>query len=172
MKPMRILTMAFLLAATLFQSACKGPAGDVGPAGAAGPAGPAGAAGPAGNANVLQINYAGRTVTGNFTLNMPGVDANRLDNSLVYLYVKSSSNNYWYLLPGFTAGGTFEYRTWMIPAATSQITASRVTGGTGNDVFTALKVLVIQNSSVVNGRRAAVDFSDYNAVKAYYNLAD
>ncbi|MBN8823765.1 MAG: collagen-like protein [Spirosoma sp.] len=168
MKTMQILSMTLLMAVCILQTACKGPQGEVGPAG---PTGASGAAGPAGNANVLQINYAGRAVTGSFTLNLPGVNADRANNSLVFCYIFGTNSN-WYQLPGFTNGGAYEYRTYLIPAATSILGISRVTNSTGTDTFVSIRVLVIQASSVVNGRKAAVDYSDYNAVKAYYNLPD
>lgn len=172
MKIAHILSIALLLGVSVSQMACKSTSGEVGPAGPTGPKGETGAAGPvggAGNANVLQINYAGRSATGGFPLNLPGVDANRLANSAVFCYVQSTN---WYQLPGFTFNGVYEYRIFLTPGANSTLNVIRVTSSSGTDTFSAIRVLVIQASSVVNGRRAAVDFSSYEAVKAFYDLPD
>jgi hypothetical protein len=178
------LATAVVLSSTLLLTNCTkaadgtigpaGPAGATGPAGAAGPAGPAGAAGAKGdqgNAEVRQIVYTARTHTGsdlsfkltsNFTKEI-------LDRSMILVYIKAS-NNYWYMLPGFTAGGTNNYRIY-INADDPTIWISRVTGS-GSDVWNAVRIVAVPANIVTNGRQAGIDYTDYEAVKVAYNLPD
>jgi hypothetical protein len=179
-----LLSTAILAVFMILQSCSKaadgtigpqGPAGSAGPQGAAGPAGPAGqngATGPAGqngNANVIQITYGSRTHTGSaLEYTLPNVTKASLDNSAYFVYVTNADGNR-YSLPGWFTGGANAYRTYTYTAAS--IFISRVSGS-GSDVFTTTKIVIIPASDLRNGRKAAIDYSDYEAVKAYYNLPD
>jgi hypothetical protein len=180
MKTITKLSRIFaVLAMFIVLDACKGPAGDVGPAGPAGPAGPTGATGVAGpkgdigNANVIQITYGSRTYTsGEQNYILTNVTPTQAIGSAIYCYIKSS-NNFWYSLPGFTAGGSFQYRHWLNPTGTTPIfVVSRITSSTASDTFLETKIVIIPANDLRTGRQAAVDFSDYEAVKNFYNLKD
>lgn len=177
-----LLSTAILAVFMILQSCTKpangevGPQGLTGPQGAAGPAGPAGSQGPAGqngNANVIQITYGPKTHSGSeINYSLTGVTQSTLTNSAYFTYV-NPGNGLWYSLPGTTSGGTREYRTYVSAAATSTplLYISRSTG-TGTETFTATRIVIIPASDLRNGRKAAIDYSDYEAVKAYYNLPD
>jgi hypothetical protein len=174
-----ILSTAIVALFMVLQSCSKaadgtvGPAGPVGPAGATGPAGPAGptgAKGDQGNAEVRQVVYGTRTHTGtsldfkltsNFTKEI-------LERSMILVYVKP--NSLWYMLPGFTNGGINNYRIY-INADDPTITISRVSGS-GSEVWSSVRIIAVPANIVTNGRKAGIDYADYEAVKAAYNLAD
>ncbi|WP_018621041.1 collagen-like triple helix repeat-containing protein [Spirosoma luteum] len=164
-----------LLALTImsFFAACK--PGDPGPAGETGPAGPAGAtgpAGPAGSANVTQITYGSRTHTGSsIDYTMSGVSAAMASQAAIFVYLSNSAAS-WYPIPGIF-NGTNEYRNYIIPAASSTVRVIRVSGGPGGtDTFAATRIVLIPASAVVTGRKGAIDYTDYEAVKKAYNLPD
>ena len=180
----RSLLMALLvLAVSTVQMSCSGskgdkgdpgPAGATGPAGSAGAAGVAGAAGAAGNANVTQVTFdadfapsaSGRT------LNLPAAVTTDMINKsviLVYLKVTPNSSPLWYQIPGLILS-TDDFR-YFVNADARTLTIIRAIG-TGVTMVTDTRVLVIPASTVINGRQAAVDYSDYEAVKRFYNLAD
>jgi hypothetical protein len=175
----RIFGMLLMAVAVIFMDACKAEKGEVGPAGPAGPTGPMGATGATGsigatgNANVIQVSYTTRTHTGTELLyNLPASITKAIfDNSAFYVYVSNVNGNT-YALPGWFTGGTNSYRTYTAVSTSIQgIYINRV-AGSGNDVFDKTKILVIPASDLRNGRKAPVDYSDYNAVKAYYDLKD
>ncbi len=182
-----LLSTAILAVFMILQSCTKpangevgpqGPAGSAGPQGAAGPAGPAGqngATGPAGqngNANVIQVTFGSRTHTGSeLSYTLPSsISSATLNNSLFYTYVLSAGS--WYALPGSSYLGEKEYRVFAY-STNARIYISRVTG-TGSEVFSSTRFIIIPSSTQINGRVGLpdIDFSDYNAVKRYYNLPD
>lgn len=186
-----VLAIVALLAGSpvIFQSCspekgevgAEGPAGPAGPAGApgsagtigpAGTTGPAGAAGQNGNANVIQISYGAKTwantVGATVILNLTGVDAALANKSAYFTYIRNGS--LWYSVPGEIS--TFgEFRTYLTPAATSTVHIKRVSTGAIVDAE-AVRMLLVPANDLRNGRLAAVDFSDYQAVKKAYNLPD
>lgn len=150
----------------------QGPAGSAGSAGSAGGVGPQGAAGQNGNANVIQITYGAKTwansVGATVMLNLTGVDAALANKSAFFTYVRNGT--LWYAVPGeiSTYG---EFRTYLTPAATSTIQIKRVSGGAALDAE-GVRVLLVPANDLRNGRQAAVNYANYNEVKAYYNLPD
>ena len=188
----RILGLALMVAMFIFLDACKGEKGDVGPAGttgiigatgtagatgAIGPTGVTGATGATGNANVIQINYGSVTHTGTTDLfyNLTSITEAQILSSLYLVYVNpSDAGTNWYQIPGGTNNNFKTYRTYLTMASGSQplrVNLNR-TSGTGNDIFTKTRILIIGANDIRNGRKEAVDFSDYEAVKKYYNLPD
>ena len=181
-----VLSLAVLLFTGAFFTSCKdgeagaiGPAGPAGPTGPAGPAGPTGATGPAGapgqdgNANVIQITFGSKVHSGvEISYTLTGVTQAVLNKSAYFTYV-NPGNSFWYSLPGTTAGGTKEYRTYVQAGAsgTPSLFVNRV-AGTGSETFTATRVVVIPASALSNGRKASVDYNNYQEVKKYYNLPD
>lgn len=181
-----------LLAGSMFLTGCsesgekgdpgpqgaQGPAGPQGPAGAAGAAGSAGStgvqgpAGQTGNANVIQITYGAKswanTVGATVILNLTGVNAEVAGKSAYFTYVRNGS--LWYSVPGEIS--TFgEFRTYLTPAATSTVHVKRVSTGTVVDAE-AVRVLLVPANDLRNGRQAAINYANYNDVKAHYNLPD
>lgn len=146
--------------------------GDIGPAGAAGAPGPAGPVGATGNANVIQLTFGSKVHSGseiNFTLT--GITQDQLNKSAYFTYV-NPANTFWYSLPGTTAGGTKEYRTYVQAQAsgTPLLYINRITG-TGSETFTSTRVIIIPASVLTSGRNAQeLDMNDYLAVAKYYNL--
>jgi hypothetical protein len=177
----RIIAMLAVISAAIFMDACKGEKGDVGPAGttgAVGAVGPTGAIGPTGvtgatgNANVIQYTYATvRGAGGELMYAVTGITQAQLNNSLVFVYVLTTLNStVWYALPGYTSGGANQYRVYMNSNQLNVYTSRSV--GTTTESFNTTRILVIPANDFRTGRKAAVDYNDYKAVKAYYNLKD
>ena len=192
-----VIFSALVVCSSLFFTGCTGkdgavgPAGPAGPTGAAGPAGPAGATGATGqtgNANVIQFSFAARTWSNNagfqqnFTLT--NVTGQTLSSSAVLAYIGLTNPNgaadvNWFLIPGLVKTGPVdfgEYNAWVFvnpTAATGNILAIRRESlGTSGALTALVRAIIIPANDIRNGRKAPVDFSDYNAVKAYYNLKD
>lgn len=193
-----IFTILFV-GAGLFLSSCKGPAGDTGPigpagsqgsAGAAGATGATGAAGQNGNANVIQITYAAKTWAasrGSYQqFGFPGDITPAIMNSsaiLVYMTPASNPSNTtpynWHPIPGTVLSTDraehefyFETAFGRTPAeGTPAINVFRKIASASTLTATT-RIILIPANDLRNGRKANVDFSDYNAVKAYYNLKD
>ncbi len=147
-----------------------GTTGAKGDKGDKGDTGVTGATGATGNANVIQISYTSRPHTGTDLLyNLPATITKAIfDNCAYFVYVSNGSNTY--ALPGWFTGGTNSYRTYTAGTAGIQgIYIGRVAGA-GTDTFATTRIVVIPASDLRTGRRAAVDYNDYEAVKKYYNL--
>ncbi len=152
----------------------NGANGQNGATGAKGDKGDTGATGATGNANVIQISYGSKTHTGGeLPYSLTGLTQSQVNNSLFLTYVNPSGTSLWYQIPGYTAGGTFQYRIYVSQSSTTTpiLYINRV-AGTGNDIFTATRILVIPANDIRTGRKANLDYSNYEAVKAYYNLKD
>jgi hypothetical protein len=189
----RILGFFAVVAMLIFLDACKAEKGEIGPIGATGAVGAVGATGAkgdkgdkgdtgatgaTGNANVIQISYTSRTHVGvDLQYVLPAaITKDIIDKSIVSVYVLASNGN-WYVLPGGTVGATYLYRLYLFGPATGTSSAyvgrtNTTTAGSGSDIFTTTRILFIPASTLLNGRKAAVDLSDYEAVKKYYNLRD
>lgn len=189
-----VIFSAFVVCSSLFFTGCTGkdgavgPAGPAGPTGAAGPAGPAGATGQTGNANVIQLSYAARTWPNtagsqqNFALT--NITGQTLSSSAVITYLGLTNANgaadvNWFMVPNVVKAGSVdfgEFNSWVFvnpTAATGNILAiRRESVGTSGVLTAPVRVIIIPANDIRNGRKAPVDFSDYSAVKAYYNLKD
>lgn len=173
MKKLRFLSAALLSASMLYLlTACSSATGEVGPKGDTGAQGPAGPAGQNGNANVIQISYGTRTwvntVGTSVTLSLTGVNASVASNSAYFTYIQV--DNLWYAVPG-EISSYGEFRTYLNPQATSTVVIRRVTTGIALNA-TAVRVILIPASDLRNGRKAAIDYSNYEEVKKAYNLPD
>jgi len=156
----------------------KGDTGEPGPAGATGPqgpAGPAGATGPqgpkgdTGNANVIQITYGSRNHTGTeLSYALTGMTIQQVGSSAFFCYVNVSG--FWYPIPG-NVTGSFSYRAYTRATGAPTFLITRLTGS-GSQTFTSTRILFIPANDLRNGRQAAVDFNNYEAVKKHYNLPD
>ncbi len=182
------LFFSLIIAGALFVS-CEGtegpagPKGDTGETGATGPQGPAGATGPAGvagpagpkgdtgNANVIQVTYGSRVHSGaELTYNLPtSISLTLMNSAAFHTYVRAGA--FWYSLPG-NITNNFSYRTYTrANGGSPAVYINRLTG-TGNHTFESTRIVIIPANDLKNGRQAALDFNDYLAVKAYYNLPD
>lgn len=187
----RLLGAKLVLIAALFVTACEGPEGPagpsgsagagttgaVGPAGATGPVGATGPAGPVGatgSANVVQVSFATDFVpsAGGRVLNLPAaVTTDMINKSVVLVYLKVSPNAspLWYQIPGLIfSSDDFRY---YVNADTRALTIIRVTG-TGVTNVTDTRVLIIPAATLLTGRAASIDWSNYELVKKTFNLPD
>jgi Collagen triple helix repeat (20 copies) len=149
----------------------KGDTGAKGDKGDKGDTGATGATGATGNANVIQVTYGSKTHTGSdLEYIIPAsITKATLDNSAYFVYVSNSGGNT-YDLPGWFTGGVNSYRTYNYTPSNS-VYVGRISGS-GNDIFTKTRIVIIPANDLRNGRRAAVDYTDYEAVKKYYDLKD
>lgn len=178
----RIFGMLMVISAVIFMDACKGEKGDVGPSGTAGIAGPTGAngavgatgpAGATGTANVQYSDWIPFTLTGSQSANgstnivLPKITQEVLDKHLIFSYVKFNNSNWIYSLPlSFpSSGGKDETIAVRYYLGNVMLTSNTTYNNT------SFRYLLVP-SGVPTGRKAAIDYTDYNAVKKYYNLPD
>ncbi len=176
---------AYLLPLLLFVfMACK--KGDPGPAGLQGPAGPTGANGAngatgpqgpqgiAGNANVKQYTYGVQNLAAGFVNLQVTTTLDTMNRSqwIVYLYYQPLER--WYFLPGSGIGGATQYRVSM-GYVSNKVNFYIDKTGPGESYAQAKVIRIYANSVVPGGRLANVlppiDFTDYEAVRKYYQLA-
>lgn len=184
-----VLSVLVVCGSLLF-TRCEGPEGPVGPAGSAGPAGPTGASGPAGpagqtgNANVIQISYAAQTWTAakgsaqQFVF-PSNVTTAIMNSSAVLVYMTDGTPNNatsygWYAIPGIVPSNGAEHEFYFqttFAGNTAGINIYRKVASTAT-LSASTRIVIIPANDIRNGRQAAVDFSDYNAVKEFYDLKD
>lgn len=141
--------------------------------------------GPAGNANVIQYNFGSQTFTGVLNLTLSNISQGKIDSSMVLIYYNPSTetSTAWYPVPGLGSGGLYEMRYLIYqgtPSPSSYIISLRANKPDGSGTyasaltFTKIRVFIVPASSVLPGGRQAapVDYSDYYAVKKYYNIPD
>ncbi len=187
---MKNLIQSFALLSTicLLFFNCKGEQGAVGPAGpqgiqgAAGPAGPQGAIG---TANIQQINFTERTHTGitDLFFGFPAATTvETVEKSLVHVYVKQTVKaanganvSYWFAIPGETSNGN-EYGFYIAlgsGTAPSGVFLRRVVNYvSGNEKFDAVRVLITPAGVVTNGRKATINWQDYEEVRHVFGLPE
>lgn len=195
-----VLSVLVVFSSLLFTS-CEGPAGAVGPAGPAGPtgavgqvgpvgpdgpAGPVGPAGPTGNANVIQFTYGANNFPlgkgAGYNFNLPSdITPAILTSSAVLVYLAEAIPNStaplnWFSVPGVIVAGGVEHEFYMNYGTSSGGTGARVSVlrkvAASAALSARMRIVIIQANSLRNARQAAVDFSDYNAVKEFYGLKD
>lgn len=159
----KILTIALMLSSTAFFS-CKKEAG---------PKGDPGAPGIDGNANVTQISFAAKTIAtnGQIILTLNGITKAIAEKSMILSYGKAS-NGLWYQLPGFSISGLHEYRTFLNAQDPSSTLTLQMVSGTTAETFDPIRVVIIPANVLLNGRGGALpyDISDYESMRAYFNL--
>lgn len=176
----KFLGLAIVMAMFILLDACKGEKGDVGPAGpngsngangaigATGTTGATGATGATGTANVSYSDWVNVTFVGSGTSYIANVTAPKLtqdilDKGDVHIYWKIGSVVYY--IPYSQTIGTTTYTIFQIlTVGNIKLTASYAITST-----TQIRYVIIPGG-IAGGRRAAIDFSDYEAVKRYYNL--
>ncbi|MDZ7898074.1 MAG: collagen-like protein [Arcicella sp.] len=173
-KTTKFLFVATFLAIFVTLFACKGPAGEIGPAGptgAAGATGATGATGPAGTSASAAIYSEWITATFSqttfaATITAPKLTQEIVDRGSVHVYLKGSQLVFplpytetdslgrvaIHLDYGIGAGRIILFTTTPIPP--QQFRYVLIPGG------------------VASGRRAAIDFNNYEAVKKEFDLKD
>ncbi|MFT3677592.1 MAG: hypothetical protein QM781_17005 [Chitinophagaceae bacterium] len=162
-----------LIVATTFL-ACK--KGDTGPQGPEGPAGIQGPQGIIGNANVTQYTFGAQNLTSSFSQLQITTTQDTMNRSLWFVYLYYQPLERWYFVPGSGFGGSSTYRvslTYTGGKATIYIDKS----GPGENYAQARVIRVYANNVTTGGRAGsdrspAVDFSDYQAVRQYYQLPE
>lgn len=173
---------AMMLATSIFFNACKGEVGPKGDTGATGANGATGAKGDVSSANVIYStwkpadswvlsNYYG-AIGRYFDIAAPQLTREILDRGNVYVYWKPA-NNLDAVIPLPTT--THDFREFFLEHKVSRIriwffNSIRTDPGTlpSSNEFR----YVIVPGGVAGGRRTAVDYSNYEAVKKAYNLPD
>ena len=176
----KFLSFAIVMVMFILLDACKAEKGEVGPAGPAGAngtngatgatgtiggTGATGAAGATGTANVIYSDWATVTFTGSGTAWSGKITAQKitqdiLDKGVVKAYFKFGSDIYEGSYVSAVNGAIMHY---FINLGAINIRS------TFNATY-PWRYIIIPGG--VGARRAAVDYSDYEAVKKYYNLPD
>jgi hypothetical protein len=159
----KLMTAVLMLSSISFYSCKKG---DTGAPGAPG------APGADGNANVTQISFAAKTIVtgGQITLTLNGITKAIAEKSMILSYGKAS-NGLWYQLPGFSISGLHEYRTFLTAQDPSSTLTLQMVTGTTAETFDPIRVVIIPANVLLTGRGPApYDISDYESVRAYFNL--
>ena len=193
----RIFGVLAIISAVIFMNGCKAEKGEVGPigpigatgangaigatgatggtgatgaTGAKGDKGDTGATGATGTANVIYSDWTNVTFAGSGTSYIANVTAPKLTQDILD---KGNVNIYWkigtsvYYIPYVQVIGTTTYTVFQIlTVGNIKLTASYA-GITG----TAIRYVIIPGG-VAGGRKAAIDYSNYEEVKKYYNLKD
>jgi hypothetical protein len=176
----KILSFAIVMVMFILLDACKGEKGDVGPAGVAGANGANGATGAAGaiggtgatgatgatgTANVIYSDWANVTFTGSGTswagkITAPKITQDILDKGLVKAYFKFGNATYEGNYVNTPSGASMYYFTTLGLVNIQATFAANY----------PWRYIIVPGG--VGARRAAVDYSDYEAVKKFYNIPD
>lgn len=180
--------------------ACEGDAGPQGPKGAPGETGAAGLTGPKGdpgvkgnkgatgkNGNaevVIRLSDTQRTVVPGLNQGLTWyvapelISPERVKSSAVFVYLRLSAPNAateeWVAVPGsiFIPGGSHQAFNYTIQYEASRVAIDLYrTSGEGSLTFYVAKILFVPKASG-SARQESIDYTDYNAVKKYYNLED
>ena len=174
-----------VIATIIFMDACKGEKGDIGPAGSTGATGAIGTTGPAGTntgSNITQVNFTKTFVPPSYpgdpqVFTFPTVVTTTMleKSALICFFEPAEFPGQWYSTPGpgvvSNPDGSLlpDFIRYWIDTASRQISIIR-DSGKSISAITGIKVFIIPANSIINGRKANIDFSNYEAVKAYYNL--
>ena len=170
----KLLSFAIVMVMFILLDACKAEKGEVGPAGAngtngatgaTGAIGGTGATGATGTANVIYSDWTTVAFTGSGTswsgkITAPKITQDILDKGVVKAYFKFGSDIYEGSYVSAVNGAIMHY---FINLGAINIRS------TFNATY-PWRYIIIPGG--VGARRAAVDYSDYEAVKKYYNLPD
>ena len=184
----RIFGILAIMAVAIFMDACKGTQGDVGPqgttgatgagatgaigatgttgtTGTTGQTGATGATGTAGTSNVFYSDWLdlipNKLPSRETTITAPKITQNVLDNSDVRVYIKIGSL--------VSALPYADLSNWLLLGKVIIAVANYSTINTGLKVR---YIIIPGGTSIGSGRKASIDYTDYEAVKAYYGLKD
>lgn len=190
---LKSLLLSLLIGLVFMFNACKGPQGEVGPQGATGAKGETGATGPQGpkgdtgasgvsgtgisTTGTIIIKFGSVTHTGSeLAFDLKSLTEEQINNSAFFFYVNTSqTSTLWAPIPGVVPNSNNSYR-FSINTQPAGYTFPRLyllrNSGTGSETFPSSRAVIVPASEIRNGRKANVDFSNYEAVKAYYHLKD
>ncbi|MBO9565200.1 MAG: hypothetical protein J7621_20660 [Niastella sp.] len=142
-----------------------------------GPEGPKGADGINGNANVVQYTFGAQNLaTTNFVTLQITTTKDTMDKCAWFVYLYYQTNDRWYFLPGPGVGGATQYRLNM-GYSSNKVNIYIDKSGAGENYAQAKVVRILTNNTLPGGRVAAgakplpdIDFTDYEAVRNYYQL--
>ena len=150
--------------------ACKkGDIGPAGPQGSQGYTGPQGPQGVAGNANVMQYTFGAQNFNTNSSIQLfVTTSQDTMNRSQWFVYFFAADR--WLFLPGIGNTGNFYRVTMGYGAGKVIFYIDRF--GSVSESFTKARVIRIYANGETTGGRMAVDFTDYEAMRRYYNLPD
>ncbi len=167
-----LLVATLLLSAIIFQN-CQPQDGEVGPqgeTGATGAQGPAGPAGPTGTANVqyspwVTVNFAsnGSTYTANLTA--AAITQDVIDKADIRVYWKTSGYTLSLPYAQIISGTTYSVHQRFYVGRVELISSYALTAQ-------QFRYVIIPGGTSIGGRKAAIDYGDYEAVKKAHNLPD
>lgn len=147
-----------------------GPKGEPGSVGQQGPQGPAGPAGATGTANVqfspwisVAFTYSGGAGYLS-TLLAPAITQDVLDKADIRVYFKSGSIVRPLPYVSLVAGGTTVTSAFQVGSI--RLSASVLFDGP------QFRYVIIPGGTAVGGRKATIDYNDYEAVRQAFNLPD
>ena len=188
----RVAVAATLLTSSLLFIQCKGSQGEPGPQGATGATGERGATGntgpkgETGTANVIYSNWIGANWNSLdnptkkvMTIESTRINQNSLDRDLIMVYCKQWGTSEVYALPTNGRWGNVLYSFSLIVFNFSGflIEVKSTDGHILNDLETSairgnrFRYVIIPGS-IPAGRKAAIDYSNYEAVKKAFNIPD
>ncbi|HAK79495.1 MAG TPA: hypothetical protein DCM71_21950 [Runella sp.] len=102
-----------------------------------------------------------------------------MNSSAVLVYMTDGTPNNatsygWYSIPGIVPSNGVEhefYTQTTFAGNTAGINIYRKVASTST-LAAATRIVIIPANDIRNGRKASVDFADYNAVKEFYDLKD
>lgn len=164
--------LSVLIMATAF-FACK--KGDVGPQGPEGPQGPQGISG---NPNVTQYTFGAQNLATTFSQLQITTTQDTMNRSLWFVYLYYQPLSRWYALPGGGLGGATTYRVSLgYSAGKANIYIDK--SGPGENYAECRVIRIYANNVLAGGRAGAgqsplpdIDFSNYQAVRQYYQLQE
>lgn len=166
----KFLYVATILALFVTLYACKGPAGDVGPAGSTGATGATGATGSTGTSGAIYSDWITPTfsaTTFSATLTAPKLTQEIVDKGAVHVYLKGQSLVF--PLPYIdtdSLGRVALQLDFAIGVGRIVLfTNARVSG-------IPFRYVLIPGGTPSGGRKAAIDFNNYEAVKKEFDLPD
>lgn len=178
----RTAAAAMLLTSSLLFTQCQGPQGEPGPQGEKGATG---SKGETGTTNVIYsgwVNMSNNSFwsshSDGFTANFaaPPINQTVIDQGLVLIYVKDGDRNNVFQLPLYinTNLTIKAYATLQRIHLILQVNPSAGVTSFSNFLlgqYTTYRYIVVPGG-MAGGRKATVDYSNYEEVKAYYNLPD
>lgn len=158
------------MSAIIVMNACKTEKGDVGPIGSTGAKGDTGATGAMGTANVSYSDWVNITFGGSGTsyianISAPKLTQDILDKGDVHIYWKLGTTVQ-YIPYSQTIGSTTYTIFQVLTVGNIKLTSSYAVASN-----TSIRYVIIPGA-IAGGRKAAIDYNNYNEVKKYYNLPD
>ncbi len=164
------LLMVILIFSSLNFQACQPKDGEPGPAGPAGPAGPQGAKGDPGSANVqyspwISVSFSGSGSSYTGSITAPAITQAVLDRADIRVYWSEGGRVITLPYAQVTGGTTYTVHQRFFVGRIDLLSSYSLGAQ-------QMRYVIIPGGTAVGGRKASVDLSDYQAVKAYYHLPD